>query len=142
MPCLARNAATAGSSRRTVLSAGILMVAMMCPALEVFRSPDGFEQELDDFDLADGFRQGAAPSVQPVAPQEERVAAGIVRQHATHLARQPDHVLIVFEDWNPLAMFVCGDARQSLEHFVALDGQTAFGGGAVGEDGAPDGMRV
>ena len=59
-----------------------------------------------------------------------------------HPRGQPDHVLVVLEDGNPLAVLVGRDARQPLQHLVALDLDAAARREAVRQQRAPDRVRV
>ena len=57
-------------------------------------------------------------------------------------AREPRHVLIVFENGNPLAVLVRRDTFKPLEHFIPLYAQTTFGRVRVGKNIAPYRMGV
>ena len=69
-------------------------------------SGNSLEQELDDFNVPHGLRKRIAPSVQPVASEEEGVARRMAGQGFPDLAGQPNHVLIVLEDGDPLLVLV------------------------------------
>ena len=103
---------------------------------------DGLEQELDDFDVPHGLRQRLAPSVHSVAAKKECMARRMLDERLPHLAGKPLHVLVVFEDRNPLAVLVRRDAVETLQHLVAFDGETARRRVTVGEQRAPHRMRV
>ena len=75
-----------------------------------------------------GFVDRRAPRVQSVAPNEERVSRRVLAKASADVEREPVHVLVVLDDRHKLPMIVRRDAREALEHLVALDGQATRAG--------------
>src|SRR5262249_14933633 len=85
------------------------------------RAAHGLEQKLENLNMALRVRERVAPSVQPMAPQQECMRAVELRQDLAYAFSQPDHVLIVVDDWNPLGVLVRRHASEPLEHLVPLN---------------------
>ena len=83
----------------------------------------GFEQELEDLDVASRLRQIVAPSVQPMTAQQKAVDRRRLLQHGFHPAGERRNVLVVVEDGNPLGVLVRAHAFETFEHLESA--QTA-----------------
>ena len=110
---------------------------------------DGLEEKLKNFDVPPSLGEVFAPRVEPVAREQEAMKGlprGVApvgsRESIADSLREFVHVLAVSEYGHFLKGFVRADALKALEHFVAFDPQTASRQVAVGENRAPDGMRV
>src|SRR5262245_49518845 len=114
----------------------------MAAMLVLLFSCDGFQQELEDLDVSNGLTKIRAPGVQPVAADQEPVRAGLTGAHPADDARGPRHVLIVFDDGQPLAVLVRSYALEPLQHLVALDRQAARIAVPCREQRAPGRVRV
>src|SRR5439155_740409 len=73
---------------------------------------------------------------------KEAVDAGMIPEQAPHLDRETIHVLIIFEHGQPFDVLVGRDTGQPLQHFIATDGDAAAISEALGQNRAPDRMRV
>lgn len=81
-----------------------------------------------------------APSVQPVLPQQKGVHRWKSLERLLHLTSEALHILVVFQNRQPLGVLVGGHAFEALEHLVAGDGQTPLPRMHVRQDRAPDRM--
>ena len=82
------------------------------------------KEKLDDLHVPDGLRERLAPSVHPVAAQQERVRGRMLSQRIANRAGEPRHVLVVLEHGQPLRVLMRGDPFEAFEHFVAADAQS------------------
>ena len=99
--------------------------------------PEALEQEFPYFNVAKGFFQILSPGIDAVSLNQ--VAVGQTRSvdgsSRGHLFRQLRNVLRVFEDGEPLTMFVALDAGEPLEHFESLEEDSAMLSKSLREDG-------
>ena len=128
------------SSKRRLCRRGSSRAPWRC----LLAADRALEQELDDLDVPDRLRQRGSPSVQPVAPEQEAVA---VRDRSRERARRPSRPA------GPCPGRCRGsgihsrcswvrDARQPLQHLVALDRDAAARRSTIGQERAPDRVRV
>src|SRR4051794_28026254 len=91
-----------------------------------------------------GLVEVAAPSIKAVTADEVAVLQwiGSVAHPAGNLLGQRGNVLCVVENLNPGRRFVRGDTFQALEHLVARQLKTALRKEIIGQDGAPDRVRM
>src|SRR6187401_1306681 len=121
MPYDPRNARTSSAPSTTRDSAGTLTTAIGLP----LSRPDHFEQEFQDFDVPLRVGNRPPPRVQPVAAEQDGVRRAVPGQRAAQARRQSPHVLIVRQNRHPLLMIVRRDTVEPLQHFEALDRQSA-----------------
>jgi hypothetical protein len=86
--------------------------------------------------------EGRTPSVKPVPSQQEAMCPQVFRQSRLDYARQSGHVLIVFNDGQPLTMNVRPDSFETLEHLIAFNPQPMFSSTELRNDRAPDRVGV
>src|SRR5215471_9571687 len=115
-------------------SSGILKAAMTTTLY--------FEQEFQNLDVTLRLVERATPCVQPVPPQQEAVDIFVLTEGQGHLPREPRHVLVVLDDWDPLPVLVRADSLESLEHLVAFDRQASIARAGIRKNGAPNRVRV
>ena len=87
-------------------------------------------------------RKIVTPGIQPVLPQQKGVGGWKSFEHLFQVTSEPPHVLVVFQNRQPLGVLVCGDAFEPLEHLVAGDGQAPLPRVRVRQHRAPDRMRM
>jgi len=87
-------------------------------------------------------RKIVTPGIQPMLPQQKGVGGWKSFEHLFQVTSEPPHVLVVFQNRQPLDVLVCRDAFEPLEHLVAGDGQAAFCHPVLGKKSAPDGVSV
>ncbi len=75
--------------------------------------------------MALGFLQACTPSIKPMLLQKKTVDARAFPQGFRNPFCQFNHVLRIFENRQPLAVFMCENAFQPFEHFVPFEGDTA-----------------
>ena len=68
-----------------------------------------------------------APSVEAMAPQQKSMSIWMLRQRPVDDPSQPCHVLVVFNNGQPLAMPVRLHALQPFQHFVTFNPYTVLG---------------
>src|SRR5437660_11105223 len=129
MPHVARRSAIASLSLIVSPTSGILTTATGQAPLTFAtlrhqpRTPDRFEQELQDLNVPLCLRQVVAPSVKPMASQKKPVRSAVLLQNLTDVVSQGRHVLRVFDNRQPFAMLVCLYTFEAFQHFVACDRQ-------------------
>src|SRR4030095_6848 len=74
--------------------------------------------------------------------KKESMSIAFTLQFSRDFFRERRNVLSVFEDGNPLAMFMGANAFKALQHFIALDRDSALGPESFGKKRAPHGMGV
>jgi len=82
------------------------------------------------------------PGVKPVPSQQEGVCLRVFRQPCLDYAGQSGHVLIIFNDGQPLPMNVRPDSFKTLEHLIAFNPQPMFMSAELRNDRAPDRMGM
>ena len=80
---------------------------------------------IDDLDVAHRLRQRLAPSVHSVATEKECMRGRMIGERRSNDLGQALHVLVVFEDRDPLPVLVRRHALESLQHLVPFDAQAA-----------------
>jgi len=85
-------------------------------------------------------RKVVAPCVQAVLPQQKGVRCWKSLERFLHLTSKPLHILVVFQNRQPLGVLVRSHAFEALEHLVAGDGQTPLPRMHIRQDRAPDRM--
>ena len=85
-------------------------------------------------------RKIVAPGVQPVLPQQKGVRCWKSLERPLHLTGEALHILVVFQNRQPLGVLVRSHAFEPLEHLVAGDGQTPLPRMHIRQDRAPDRM--
>ena len=92
--------------------------------------------------MTSGLRKIVTPSVQAVLPQQKGVRCWKSFERPLHLTSEALHILVVFQNRQPLGVLVRGHAFEPLEHLVAGDGQAPLPRMHVRQDRAPDRMRM
>ena len=87
-------------------------------------------------------RKIVAPRVQAVLPQQKGVRCWKSFERPLHLTSEALHILIVFQNRQPLGVLVRGHAFEPLEHLIAGDGQASLPGMYVRQDRAPNRMGM
>src|SRR5688572_3198090 len=148
MPMPARNSVMASFVFSMRPSSGTRTMAMRPPLdLRKLRfhhlsASDGFHQELEDLDVAGGRSQVFPPRVHSMATHEQTMNVGMRREEFLCLSRKDRHVLVVVEDWYPLAMLMRVDAFKPFQHFVAFNMKPAVRVVIVRQHRGPHRMRV
>src|SRR5688500_10175267 len=108
---------------------GILTRAMLPPpcAKAGLHSSRGFEQELENLDVASRLREIAAPSVQPMAAQQEAVDRRRLLEDRSHAAGERRDVLVVLEDRHPLGVLVRAHTFEAFQHLESSEPQAVPG---------------
>src|SRR6478672_2759802 len=123
-------------------SAGIFTSAIRHLQLVDIRSTERLEQDFQDLDVPFRIAERRAPSVEAMTTKQDRMGRFVLNEDILQDTREPRHILIVLENRNPLPMLVRGHAVKALQHLVSADADAASGGVHIGEDGAPDRVRV
>src|SRR5215813_3562967 len=105
-------------------------------------SADGFQQEFQNLDMTGRFGQILAPRIQPMPPNQEAMNVRICVQQVTDFGCKRFHVLTVFDNRQPLAMFMGLHPFEPLQHFVAFDKEASLPDVIVGKNRTPHGMCV
>ena len=85
-------------------------------------------------------RKIVAPGVQAVLSQKKGVRGWKSLERLRHLTSEALHILVVFQNRQPLGVLVRGHTFEALEHLVAGDGQTPVRRMHIRQDRAPDRM--
>src|SRR5437763_2756349 len=126
MPYGSRKLVMNSASDNVRCCSGILISAMassgvgLCDRSQPARC---FEQKFQNLDMTSCLGKIVAPSVQPVLPQQKGVRRWKSLERLLHLTSEALHILVVFQNRQPLDMLVGGHAFEPLEHLVAGDGQ-------------------
>src|SRR5438445_13326442 len=135
---LAKCAVIAAGSHRVRFPSGILTIAIFfLPArTRVHSKPNKrnltgpsnhLQQELEDLKVAFCLTEILAPSVEAMAPQQKSMSIWMLGQRPVDDPSQPGHVLVVFNNGQPLAMCVRLHALQPFQHLVTFNPYTVLG---------------
>src|SRR2546426_10754396 len=147
---LAKCAVTAAGSHRVRFSSGILTIAIFSSPnsdasalrpqrVEALTGPSNYlQQELQDLKVALCLTEILAPTVEAMAPQQKSMSVWMLRQRPVDDPSQPCHVLVVFNNGQPLAMRVRLHALQPFQHLVTFNPYAALGRVKLRNYCAPD----
>src|SRR5882672_9626190 len=125
MPCASRKVVMDSGSASVRCCSGILISAMapsgvsFCDRSQPARC---FEQKFENLDMTSCLRKIVAPGVQAVLAQQKGVRCWKSLERHLHLTSEALHILVVFQNRQPLGVLVRGHAFEALEHLVTGDG--------------------
>src|SRR5438045_5423420 len=86
--------------------------------------------------------QRASPRIETVTPQQKAMRLFVLVESLGDRFCESGHVLRVFDDRQPLRVFVCIHSLKSLQHLITFDLHAAVRGIKIAKDSFPTCMSM